>query len=268
MVLGRISNLPTVWSNCLVGCYLGGGNSIGPVLSLCLGGTLLYIGGMFLNDVYDVNFDAEFRRERPIVSGALNRGTAIGATVALFTFGVLLIASVNWESGVLAICLTILIVIYDWAHKRTRSGPLLMAGCRFFLYLTAAAAGLAGITGRAFFFAATMAIYVAGLSYLARGENRAATTSYQAWLLICAPILVALLLPHPEITALACLPFLLCVITAVLVSRKNIGRAVGILIAGIILVDLIAISTNSLLLVLCLGLFCATLLFQRYIPAT
>ena len=69
MVLGRISNLPTVWSNCLAGCWLGGWNTPGAVLLLCLGSTLLYTGGMFLNDVCDVDFDAEFRRDRPIVSG-------------------------------------------------------------------------------------------------------------------------------------------------------------------------------------------------------
>ena len=40
---------------------------------LCLGSTLLYVGGMFLNDVCDSKFDAEFRRERPIVTGTISR---------------------------------------------------------------------------------------------------------------------------------------------------------------------------------------------------
>ena len=47
LVLGRVSNLPTVWSNCLAGCWLGGWNRPGPVL-LLFGGTLLYTAGMFL----------------------------------------------------------------------------------------------------------------------------------------------------------------------------------------------------------------------------
>jgi hypothetical protein len=29
LVLGRVSNLPTVWSNCLAGWWLGGGGNFG-----------------------------------------------------------------------------------------------------------------------------------------------------------------------------------------------------------------------------------------------
>ena len=51
-------------------------------------------------------------------------------------------------------------------------------------------------------------------------------------------------------------------------TGKSIG-AVGLLLAGIVLVDLIAISTDSpSLIAACLGLFGVTLLFQKYIPAT
>jgi hypothetical protein len=52
-------------------------------------------------------------------------------------------------------------------------------------------------------------------------------------------------------------------------GREHIGRAVGLLLAGIVLVDLIAISTTSLpMSACCLVLFGVTLLFQKYIPAT
>lgn len=45
----------------------GGGNNL--LLRLCLGASLLYIGGMFLNDACDVWFDVRHRRERPIPAG-------------------------------------------------------------------------------------------------------------------------------------------------------------------------------------------------------
>jgi 4-hydroxybenzoate polyprenyltransferase len=224
---------------------------------------------MFLNDVCDIDFDAEFRRERPIVSGALSRRAAIVATATLFAMGIILIAMINGRSGFFAVGLTMLIVVYDWTHKRIRTGPLLMAGCRFLLYLTAASAGLVGITPRALLFAAALGIYVAGLSYLARSESRVVTISRNPWLLLFAPILIALALNRSVTTALLSLPLILCLAWAMIAGREHIGRAVGLLLAGIVLVDLIALSTTSLpMIAACLILFGATLLFQRYIPAT
>src|SRR5258707_241274 len=70
LVLGRASNLPTVWSNCLSGWLLADGGPITRFLLLCAGTTFLYIGGMFLNDAFDVEFDRQHRPERPIPSGA------------------------------------------------------------------------------------------------------------------------------------------------------------------------------------------------------
>lgn len=68
--LGRISNLPTVWTNVLVGVLLTGaalGDARLPLLMLAL--SLFYVGGMFLNDAFDREFDAQHRPDRPIPSG-------------------------------------------------------------------------------------------------------------------------------------------------------------------------------------------------------
>src|ERR1044071_7583847 len=72
LILGRISNLPTVWSNCLAGWWLGGGGNFAKLPFLFPGVTLLYIGGMFLNDAFDAEFDRLHRKERPIPSGAIS----------------------------------------------------------------------------------------------------------------------------------------------------------------------------------------------------
>src|SRR6266478_3370591 len=71
LVLGRVSNLPTVWSNCLAGWLLAGGENRGSLPFLMAGATCLYIAGMFLNDAFDADFDRQHRKERPIPSGAL-----------------------------------------------------------------------------------------------------------------------------------------------------------------------------------------------------
>lgn len=144
-----------------------------------------------------------------------------------------------------------------------------MAGCRFLLYLVAASAGREGITPRAVFCAAALGIYVAGLSYLARGESRPEAISRNLCLLLFAPIVSALALNPSVATALACFPLIVCIGWATIARRKRIGSAVGLLLAGIVLVDLIAISTSSWLMIAnCAVLFGVTLLFQRYIPAT
>src|SRR5437870_4696749 len=65
LILGRVSNLPTVWSNCLSGWWLGGGRHAEKLPFLFLGAALLYVGGMFLNDAFDAVFDRQYRPERP-----------------------------------------------------------------------------------------------------------------------------------------------------------------------------------------------------------
>lgn len=52
--LGRISNLPTVWTNTVAGVVLAGGSlHEGGLPALLAAFTLFYTGGMFLNDAFD-----------------------------------------------------------------------------------------------------------------------------------------------------------------------------------------------------------------------
>src|SRR3984957_11883427 len=71
LILGRVSNLPTVWSNCLAGWWLAGGGSFWKLLLLLFGTSALYTDGMFLNDAFDVDFDRQRRPTRPIPIGAI-----------------------------------------------------------------------------------------------------------------------------------------------------------------------------------------------------
>ena len=57
--LGRVSNLPTVWTNVLAGGILAGADPAHPlVLVPLLAASLLYVGGMYLNDAFDAEIDA------------------------------------------------------------------------------------------------------------------------------------------------------------------------------------------------------------------
>ena len=70
-----MSNLPTVWTNTLAGVTLAGRRRRRRAawLLLALAFSLLYTGGMYLNDAFDRDIDARERPERPIPSGRVRR---------------------------------------------------------------------------------------------------------------------------------------------------------------------------------------------------
>ena len=141
LVLGRVSNVPTVWSNCLAGWWLGGGQTTRHLPWLLIGSTLLYVGGMYLNDAFDEEFDRRHRAGRPIAAGLVSGDTVWGLGLLWLALGLGCLAGVGGGPLVVGLVLVGLILWYDAVHKRTRLAPLLMGACRAFLYLTAAAAG-------------------------------------------------------------------------------------------------------------------------------
>ena len=74
--LGRVSNLPTVWTNVLAGTVLAAGAVQGWRTGLVmLAMSLFYIGGMYLNDYFDRAIDATERPQRPIPAGDISAAT-------------------------------------------------------------------------------------------------------------------------------------------------------------------------------------------------
>ena len=142
LVLGRVSNLPTVWSNCLAGWLLGGGGGALKFFLLSLGGTCLYVGGMFLNDAFDVEFDREYRKERPIPSGQITLDEVWRWGFGWLGVGTVILVLLGKTTGALTAILLLCIVLYDAVHKHVGLSPVLMSACRFFLYLVAASSAL------------------------------------------------------------------------------------------------------------------------------
>ncbi len=278
LVLGRVSNLPTVWTNCLAGWLLGGGGEWNRFAVLCGGATLLYVGGMYLNDAFDAEFDAEYRRERPIPSGVISRGSVWRLGITMLVAGTALMFLFGFSTAIFGVLLAASIVLYDWLHKMVTFSPLLMALCRLLLYLTASSAAVMGVTGLAMWSGLALAAYIVGLSYLARKEATGVVIQHWPQLLLILPPVLALLVNDRESFQPALLIGAVFVLWTVRTLRsvwmepRNVPRAVGGLLAGICWVDLLAVvdlvdQTREMGLVFA-GCFVLALVLQKFVPAT
>lgn len=276
LVLGRVSNLPTVWSNCLAAWLLAGGGSWPRFALLCAGATLLYVGGMFLNDAFDADFDRQHRRERPIPSGRIASRTVWTFGISFVLVGLLTCIPLGWNAVALAGALALAIVVYDAVHKRFALAPVLMSSCRFLLYLVAAAATQHGLGETVIWRALALALYVIGLSHLARGESTGGVAAAWplAWLL--SPIPLRFLTgaePKAALTVIAAAILgawiLWCVRGGLFSAKRNFSSGVAGLLAGIVLVDWLAVAAKPQPIAFVFaGLFVLALILQRVAPAT
>ena len=276
LLLGRISNLPTVWSNCLAGWLLADGGRPLRFVLLCLGASCLYIGGMFLNDAFDVEFDRQYRQERPIPSGWITPAKVWGWGFGWLLAGLLLLSLLGTLPMCFALLLAGCILLYDAIHKAMTLSPILMALCRFLLYLVAAAAARRHFPGLVVWSALALSAYVIGLSYLARKESARGQIRYWPCWLLATPILCAWIVNAGPYTMRAIVFSLLlglwgfqCLRNTYAGATPSVGRTVAGLLAGICLVDLLAVAggtpaTGSAFIVLFIG----AVLCQRFIPAT
>lgn len=276
LILGRVSNLPTVWSNCFAGWWLGGGGSWWTLFDVGLGASLLYVGGMYLNDAIDADFDRQHRQERPIPAGHIAAGTVWWFAVVLLTAGSVLLFPLGWTPAVLTLLLVTSIILYDVVHKWIAFSPVIMAACRFWLFVLAACTGADGVTGHAVWCAIVLAAYIVGLSYIARQESLASPVAAWPAYLLALPVVLALLVNDGDarwrgaaLSGLLIAWSLYCLGHTFWSGKRNVGRTVSGLLAGIVLVDLLAIGGGTIWLGLgFLCLFALALLFQRYVPAT
>ena len=173
--LGRVSNLPTVWTNVAAGMALAGARPLpaGLLALLGLAGSLLYVGGMYLNDAFDASWDAAHRPDRPIPAGEVRIRTVFVAGFAMLATGVFLVGlGTGGRPLTAALVLAALIVIYDASHKANPLAPVIMALCRVALYaLAALAVTPAELPGAFYFGAGALLAYLVFLSTLARKET-------------------------------------------------------------------------------------------------
>ena len=276
LALSRVSHLPTVWSNCLAGWWLGGGGNFTKLPLLFLGVSALYTGGMFLNDAFDADFDRQRRAERPIPSGAISLPAVWRWGLGWLGLGALCLTAVGKTTGMLTLVLLLCIIIYDATHKVVTASPWLMGVCRFWVYVIAGSAGATGVNGGPIWCGVALALYVAGLGYLAQHESSRRRAPYRPLALLTVPIVFAMLINAAEfrvpamwLSLVLALWIALRVRTIFQAAETNVGHIVSGLFAGIVLVDWLAVAPlcPQWLSLTFLILFGATLSFQRFVPA-
>ncbi len=273
--LGRVSNLPTVWSNVIAGCALAGGAGVELVLVLCAAVSVMYVAGMFLNDAFDRKIDAQERPERPIPAGDIEADAVFVAGGALLVVGIVTLGSINGAALFAGLALGAAILVYNWRHKGNPVAPFVMGLCRALVYVVAAAAVAGSVADATLLPAAAMLLYVAGITYVARQESLNSVSSLWPLILLAAPLVVALPATDFSIWALVALAGLgVCAVRVAQLLRRraagDVSAAVGLLIAAVALNDTLFSTTtdSTYAAIACLICFGFTYVLQRYVPAS
>jgi hypothetical protein len=282
--LGRISNLPTVWTNVLVGALLAGGSLADPRLPLLmLTLSLFYVGGMFLNDAFDREFDAKHRPERPIPSGQVSARQVFVIGFALLAIGMVGVAGASrgpdgapaWRALASGAALCAAIVFYDAHHKGNPLSPLIMGLCRVFVVFTAAFSLAAVLPTEVPLAAIALLCHLIGLTYIAKQEHLDRIGNLWPLGFLAVPVVYGLVLALAA--PVVWLPLLLyagVLLFALYLLRRrargDVPRAVVTLIAGMSVLDGVVLAGDGQLLpaALAAAAFALTLLLQKWVSGT
>ncbi len=255
--LGRVANLPTVWSNVMAAWMLGGGEHVWRVFPLIAGASLLYCGGTTLNDAVDAEFDREHRPERPIPAGVFTEKQVWKIGGGMLGLGALIVVLLAKASLVWVLPLVGAILAYDFLHKQWKGSVFIMGACRTLLYFAAAStavdAGL-GLNWPVVLWGSALLLYIAGLSFAAREESKGKSLVGRPLILLGAPVLAWIVLAFNDISPLVKWLGLACTVGwtgyAIFRVRRDhededrIGDFVANLLAGIVLIDAAAVASS------------------------
>lgn len=174
----RLPNVFTAWADVFMG-FLFTREALEPIpvfVWLLLASSLLYLAGMVLNDVFDVELDRRQRPGRPLPSGRIAWTTAMRLGVLLLIGGVTCAwlasaAAQDARPGFVGTALAVLVVSYDAYLKRTPLGPLAMGACRCLNVLL----GMSALDGAwqpvHGIVAGGLGTYIVGVTWFARHET-------------------------------------------------------------------------------------------------
>lgn len=210
LLLARVSNLPTVWTNVLA-AYVVAGAALSSMPMAALAMTIFYTAGMFLNDASDADIDAIERPERPIPAGDVSRLEAVISGLLFLAGGERVLAELphRWPALIWGVGLAAAIVAYDYRHKGQAFAPVIMGLCRALVYCTAAAGAIGTVTMPVAIAAIVMFAYIIALTLIAKTEGLGYLVP---WLLAGICLVDAVMIAvagAPQLAAVAAIGFVL-----------------------------------------------------------
>jgi len=148
----------------------GSTSLLNSVLWLILSTIGLYGGGIVFNDVFDAKLDRKERPERPIPSGKASVVSAGILGIILLAIGITAAWQVSTLSGIIALAVAALAILYDaWGKYQLIFGPVNMGLCRGGNLLLGVSAIPAAVQDL-WFLALIPIIYIAAITMISRGE--------------------------------------------------------------------------------------------------
>lgn len=178
LLLIRLPNVFTAPSNILTGYFaavtVAEANSV-HLTALMVSSGLLYIGGIVLNDYFDVEIDKRERPFRPLPSGNISKRHALTIGIVAMLIANTIALILGPISFAVSLLLTFAIIVYDYRLKHGPSGPFAMGSARFLNVIFGASPVLLYLNNHSYAIvgtaAASLFLYIVAITLLSKKET-------------------------------------------------------------------------------------------------
>ena len=177
LLLIRLPNVFTAPSNILTGYFaavtVAEANSV-HLIALMVSSGLLYIGGIVLNDYFDVEIDKRERPFRPLPSGNISKRHALAIAIVAMLIANTIAMILGPISFAVSLLLTFAIIFYDYRLKHGLSGPFAMGSARFLNVIFGASPVLLYLNSHSYAIVGTaeasLFLYIVAITLLSKKE--------------------------------------------------------------------------------------------------
>ncbi|WP_262482997.1 UbiA-like protein EboC [Arsenicibacter rosenii] len=285
--LMRPANLVTAVADVLAGAALGSVLTNTPItdlhglVHLMLATICLYGGGVVMNDVFDAELDAVERPERPIPGGRVSKQGATLLGVGLLLAGIVIAALFREISGLLAVLIALLAVVYDrYGKHHPVIGPINMGLCRGVNLQLGMTLIITGYSA-AKWLGLIPVIYIAAITMISRDEVHGGKRKTLYWagilyaLVSVSQLVVATQTGNIYLTAAFVVLHLFLILKPLLTAIRqpigpNIGKAVKAGVLSLIVMDAawVSVSGNWMLALGVLALLPVSMLLAKAFAVT
>jgi 4-hydroxybenzoate polyprenyltransferase len=145
------------------------------LIALMVSSGLLYIGGIVLNDYFDIEIDKRERPFRPLPSGNISKRHALAIAMVAMLIANTIALVLGPVSVAVSLVLTFAIIVYDYRLKHGLSGPFAMGSARFLNVIFGASPALLYLNNHSYAIvgtaAASLFLYIVAITLLSKKET-------------------------------------------------------------------------------------------------